>query len=179
MQAVDWWLFPSILLASIVRAPGLALSELLSWLSSNMSPSEWSNLRLRFMSVSGTTLHIPAPKEMIIVLPQTDTGIFKVWEPWEGTVTYAIITFVLNMTFTKWAMQNSQVSAGSYWGLFSLRAENSCTPFCPFVSDFNCHLKLSLKIICVPMFKHPCRAIWHSTICFVGFNSPALTWPRL
>ena len=53
------------------------------------------------MSVSGPTLHIPAPKEMIIVLPQTDTGIFKVWEPWEGTVTYAIITFVLNMTFTK------------------------------------------------------------------------------
>lgn len=53
------------------------------------------------MSVSGTTLHIPAPKEMIIVLPQTDTGIFKVWEPWEGAVTYAIITFVLNMTFTK------------------------------------------------------------------------------
>lgn len=38
---------------------------------------------------------------MIPVLPKTDESLFKVWELWEGSVNYAIIAFVLNMTCLK------------------------------------------------------------------------------
>lgn len=52
------------------------------------------------MSVSGTNVHIPVPDRMLTVLPKTDKG-FKVWEPWEGSVIYTIIAFVLNMNCLK------------------------------------------------------------------------------
>lgn len=38
---------------------------------------------------------------MITVLQKTDNSLFEVWELWEGSVTCAIIAFVLNMTCLK------------------------------------------------------------------------------
>lgn len=48
----------------------------------------------------GTTLGIPAPRRMITVLLKTDKSLF-IWEPEEGSVTCAIIAFVLNMNCLK------------------------------------------------------------------------------
>lgn len=52
------------------------------------------------MSMFGTTLGIPAPRRMITVLLKTDKSLF-IWEPEEGSVTCAIIAFVLNMNCLK------------------------------------------------------------------------------
>lgn len=52
------------------------------------------------MSVSGTIAHTPVPKRMLTVLLKIGKG-FKVGEPWEGSVIYTIIAFVLNMTYLK------------------------------------------------------------------------------
>lgn len=49
----------------------------------------------------GTTLHIPAPLKNDYSVNRRLTSLFKVWELWEGSVTYAIIAFVLNMTYLK------------------------------------------------------------------------------
>lgn len=54
----------------------------------------------KFVSASGTTTHIPVPRRMLTVLLKTDKG-YKVWEPWEESVIYTIIAFVLNMTCLK------------------------------------------------------------------------------
>lgn len=51
------------------------------------------------MSVSGTIAHTPVPKECSVLL-KIGQG-FKVGEPWEGSVIYTIIAFVLNMTYLK------------------------------------------------------------------------------
>ena len=99
-KAVDWRLFRNIFMAWFVTVPisGVISAAIMAVFKYVILRAVWDENLYPCLGPPYTFLLLG---RMITVLQKTDNSLFEVWELWEGSVTCAIIAFVLNMTCLK------------------------------------------------------------------------------